>query len=655
VADISRTIAIIFEGEDRVTIATDKIARTFKEVGVEAGGATTKVGQLDTEIGQLEKKVPAISSLSTALTTLAGSLIVKAFIDANVELEKFTKSMTATTGSAQAAAEAYAYVSGVSNKLGIETGATADSFAKFAAATKGTALEGDGAKLIFEAFAGTMSRLGSSSADINGAFVQLAQGISKGKFELEDLKSIAERVPGFFDQLAKSLNVSTGELFKMISAGQIGAVEIAKFAAVLNEGLAGAKFDGYVNSMARLRNAIDEAFRDVGKAGAFDALIATVKIGAASIVGATTTFTLFGEVIAAVFAKLSLGQAFDFGNAVSEAMDKAAKATDGAGRAAGELFGIFDKQGPGAAAAIADLPKGFSDARFEAARLSEEAKKTDEALKALGLDPKKFEKDVGEITRAFKRLLDDPSLSGDTILAGLKKTLASLKTEGDVQALIGDLSQRFSEGGISANQYAEQIKLTAKRLLELGDGFKINSKDAKAQEDQIRKNEAAAQKAEEATRKYQLELEKLASNERIKNLELKINLNIAQLQADTERIKATFTSIDNTVKSTGDLLGDLFGLFKNYDQLSFAAIRVIEQQIELENKRRQEALNLQKRLTDAQIEQMKARTRALDRSDALIKVDGAGLQPHLEAFMWEILKTIQVKVNQDGLEMLLGI
>jgi len=35
-------------------------------------------------------------------------------------------------------------------------------------------------------------------------------------------------------------------------------------------------------------------------------------------------------------------------------------------------------------------------------------------------------------------------------------------------------------------------------------------------------------------------------------------------------------------------------------------------------------------------------------------VDGAGLQPHLEAFMWEILRTIQVRVNQDGLEMLLG-
>jgi len=32
----------------------------------------------------------------------------------------------------------------------------------------------------------------------------------------------------------------------------------------------------------------------------------------------------------------------------------------------------------------------------------------------------------------------------------------------------------------------------------------------------------------------------------------------------------------------------------------------------------------------------------------------AGLQPHLEAFMWEVLRTIQTRVNEDGLKLLLG-
>jgi hypothetical protein len=77
--------------------------------------------------------------------------------------------------------------------------------------------------------------------------------------------------------------------------------------------------------------------------------------------------------------------------------------------------------------------------------------------------------------------------------------------------------------------------------------------------------------------------------------------------------------------------------------------------IELEQERRTEALQMQNRLIQAQIDLMKARAAALERGGAIISIDGAGLQPHLEAFMWEILRTIQTRVNNDGLEMLLGV
>jgi hypothetical protein len=51
---------------------------------------------------------------------------------------------------------------------------------------------------------------------------------------------------------------------------------------------------------------------------------------------------------------------------------------------------------------------------------------------------------------------------------------------------------------------------------------------------------------------------------------------------------------------------------------------------------------------------LRAKTATLSSGNPLIQIDGAGLQPHLEAFMWEILKTIQTRVNEDGLELLLG-
>jgi hypothetical protein len=37
------------------------------------------------------------------------------------------------------------------------------------------------------------------------------------------------------------------------------------------------------------------------------------------------------------------------------------------------------------------------------------------------------------------------------------------------------------------------------------------------------------------------------------------------------------------------------------------------------------------------------------------QINGAGLQPHLEAFMFEILAAIQIKANAEGQKFLVGV
>jgi hypothetical protein len=95
--------------------------------------------------------------------------------------------------------------------------------------------------------------------------------------------------------------------------------------------------------------------------------------------------------------------------------------------------------------------------------------------------------------------------------------------------------------------------------------------------------------------------------------------------------------------------------FKDLNSLDSTARNKLFDQIDKENDIKQEAFDLQKKLTDAQIGLMKAQTDALVNGDGLIKIDGSGLAPHLEAFMWEVLKAVQVKVNADGLKLLLGV
>lgn len=155
------------------------------------------------------------------------------------------------------------------------------------------------------------------------------------------------------------------------------------------------------------------------------------------------------------------------------------------------------------------------------------------------------------------------------------------------------------------------------------------------------------------TKDAEVKLAELASNERIKFMEFKVALDVAQIEADTKRIQAAFESINVTIESTGGVISAALGALKDAD--TWGDIRIIERQLDLENKRRDEALDMQKKLTQAQIDVMRAQIDAMARGDALIQIDGAGLQPHLEAFMWEILRAIQVRVNADGAAMLFGL
>lgn len=165
----------------------------------------------------------------------------------------------------------------------------------------------------------------------------------------------------------------------------------------------------------------------------------------------------------------------------------------------------------------------------------------------------------------------------------------------------------------------------------------------------------AKDKAKDATTesdKFRIKMEEIASNERIKTIDAYVKLNVADLEAQAKQVQAAFSSIDTTIKSTGDLLGGLFGSLSSAD--TYTKLRIIDQ-IEAENKRRDAALELQKQLTQAEIENIQAKSRALEKGDSVIKIDGTGLEPHLNAFMFEILKAIRVSVNPEFQQYLLGL
>jgi len=164
-----------------------------------------------------------------------------------------------------------------------------------------------------------------------------------------------------------------------------------------------------------------------------------------------------------------------------------------------------------------------------------------------------------------------------------------------------------------------------------------------------------AAKIEEAKKKsdeFLLKMEEIASNERIKTIEFAVNLQVEKVKADAERVKAVFESINVAIQSTGDVLSGLFGNLSGagtYDRLE------ILEQIEKENQLRRDTFDLQKKMAEVEMDRIRAQTRALDRGDALIKIEAMGLEPEIEAFLWKILQKIRVRANAEFQSYLLGV
>lgn len=194
--------------------------------------------------------------------------------------------------------------------------------------------------------------------------------------------------------------------------------------------------------------------------------------------------------------------------------------------------------------------------------------------------------------------------------------------------------------------YEQQLVKSADGTIKLGGA---TDKTAAS----LKKTAEETQKAEEAAKKWNEEVAKMNFQEKIKLIEQQTAVSVAQIQADAQKITAAFSSINTSITSTGDVLGKLYGMFGNQN-LSFSELSKINDQIEKENALREKSFALQQKLIEATIQEIELRTKAFANGDALIKIDGAGLQPHLEAFMWEILRTLQVRVNADGLKLLLN-
>lgn len=165
----------------------------------------------------------------------------KDLLETSMQVEGFKNQMGFASGSMRQGAEDFEYIRRLSNAMGLDMLSSADAFAKFQGAVRGTALQGQGAKEVFEGVSMAASVMHLSADEAHGSLYALQQMMSKGRVYSEELtRQLGERMPGALEIAARGMNTTKAGLLDMMKKGTLMSEDfLPKFAAQLKKEFAG--------------------------------------------------------------------------------------------------------------------------------------------------------------------------------------------------------------------------------------------------------------------------------------------------------------------------------------------------------------------------------------------------------------------------------
>lgn len=198
------------------------------------------------------------------------------FVEANLRMERLTRTMTVITGSAEGAAEKIRFLRETANTAGVSIGAVTDSFIRFQASASASGIAAEEVDSIFKAVTVSGSRMGMTSDRVALALDALGQIASKNTVSMEELRQqLGDSLPGAFAITAKGLDITTEKLVKMVENGELVAGEFfPAFKRGLEEtfGDSDKQVEGLFQAFQRLRNAFEELYQQAAGSSAFTAL-----------------------------------------------------------------------------------------------------------------------------------------------------------------------------------------------------------------------------------------------------------------------------------------------------------------------------------------------------------------------------------------------
>ncbi len=226
------------------------------------------------------------SMLGLAGTTAKVFALSAAFsqiVKTSDRLKGIQASFEAITGSTEAAEIQLEKVRKQAEFLGQDYVQLADLTKQWLASTKGTAIEKQQDEIL-QGFLSYGAVLNLPEEAMQRVVVALSQMASKSKIMSEELRhQLGEALPGAFNMLAKSMNVSTAELNKMLEDGEVGLENLVLLAKDLQDEYSGKvveNADKVANNLARGKNELVAIGQNIAEAtNGYEGFNAAVRAG----------------------------------------------------------------------------------------------------------------------------------------------------------------------------------------------------------------------------------------------------------------------------------------------------------------------------------------------------------------------------------------
>lgn len=244
---------------DKLNSAMARLRASSGLVGTDLARATQQVkarmGELKAEMDGVQQKTGglqgAFGKLAGAWVAFQGAMAAGGLIAAVEEMDRLDARLKTSEGSAYAAATAMTEIKRIATETRSPVREVADAYIRFSTAIQDAGGSQAEAVEFTENLTKALKVSGSSAQQTGAVMMQLGQAFQSGVLQGDEFRSVAENGGMVLNYLAKSLEVTRGQLRKMSSEGKLTS------AVLLNISGSAEEID---RDFARLPRTVSDAF-----------------------------------------------------------------------------------------------------------------------------------------------------------------------------------------------------------------------------------------------------------------------------------------------------------------------------------------------------------------------------------------------------------